>query len=277
MPTATATPPRTTSTPPTRRTWSGTSLPNQVLVLTGRSLRALRDPRMLVMSLLTPMIMLLLFSQVFRSIAHTPGFPTGVNYIDYLLPAILVTTATQAALTSGVGLANDLRNGVLSRFRALPIRMVSVLFARSFYDLTRSAVQLVLLLMAAALLFGYAPGGGILGSAAALALAIAVGWGLGWAFLALGAWLRTVEVMQTVGFVAIFPLMFASSAYVPIASLPGWLQAVAKVNPLTYAIDAARGLALGTPTLGPIAGALLTSAVITVIGSSLAARGIRRP
>ncbi|RKT53029.1 ABC transporter permease [Saccharothrix australiensis] len=264
-----------TTAPPTR--WRGTDFATQVLVLTQRSLRTLvRDPRMVVFSVLQPLIMLTLFSQIFASIADTPGFPRGVSYIDYLMPAILVNTAMQAALQAGVGLVTDMKNGVLARFRSLPIQLGSVLVARSLSDLARTAAQLVLMLLFAVTIFGFTPAGGITGIAAALALALAVGWGLSWVFLAIAAWLRNAELMQTVGFLAMFPLMFASSAYVPVSGLPGWLQAVANVNPLTHAVDAARALALALPVTG-VVGALVTSAALAAVGWAFAVRGFRRP
>lgn len=257
--------------------WRGTDFGTQVLVLTQRSLRTLvNDPRMIVFSILQPLIMLTLFSQIFASIANTPGFPQGVAYIDFLMPAILVNTAMQSALQAGVGLVTDMKNGVLARFRSLPIRPGSVLVARSLSDLVRSAAQLLLMLVFAVAVFGYAPAGGVLGTLAALALALAVGWGLGWIFLAIAAWLRNAELMQTVGFLAMFPLMFASSAYVPITGLPGWLQAIANVNPLTFAVDAARSLALAHPVTG-VVGALVTSAVLAAVGWAVAVKGFKRP
>lgn len=266
----------TTAAPPQTR-WRGTDFGTQVLVLTQRSLRTLvSDPRMIVFSILQPLIMLTLFSQIFASIANTPGFPQGVAYIDFLMPAILVNTAMQSALQAGVGLVTDMKNGVLARFRSLPIRSGSVLVARSLSDLVRTASQLLLMLVFAVVVFGFAPAGGVVGVAAALALALAVGWGLGWIFLAIAAWLRNAELMQTVGFLAMFPLMFASSAYVPVSGLPGWLQAVANVNPLTFAVDAARSLALDQPVSG-VVGALATSAALAAVGWIMAVKGFRRP
>jgi ABC-2 type transport system permease protein len=257
--------------------WRGSSFGTQVLVLTTRSLRALvRDPRLVIFSLLQPLIMLTLFSQIFSSIANTPGFPRGVSYIDYLMPAILVNTAMQSALQVGVGLVTDMKNGVLARFRSLPIRLASVLIARSLSDLVRSAVQLTVMLVLAVAVFGFAPAGGVLGVTGALVLALLVGWGLGWVFLAIASWVRNAELMQTVGFLAMFPLMFASSAYVPISGLPGWLQAFADVNPLTHAVDAARSLALAQPVTG-LVGAVLASVVLAGAGGVLAIRGFRRP
>ena len=264
-------------TAPAPSRWAGSGALTQVQVLTGRSLRALRDPRMLVMSLLQPLIMLTLFSQVFRGIAQTPGFPPGVDYIDYLMPAILVTTASQAAMWSGAGLATDLKNGALARFRTLPISMTSVLVARSLFDLARSAIQLIVLATAATVLYGYSPAGRITGTAAALLIGLAVGAGLSWVFLALASWVRNVELMQMLGFVVIFPLMFASSAFVPVAGLPGWLRVIATANPLTYAIDAARGWALAEPALGSTVGALVAAGLLTVAAGAVAASGVRRP
>ncbi|GDY32335.1 ABC transporter permease [Gandjariella thermophila] len=263
---------------PARSGWHGTGVATQILVLTGRSLRAIiRDPRLIVFNLLQPLVMLALFSQVFSSIAHTPGFPAGVSYINYLMPAIIVTTGIGSALQSGIGLVTDMKSGVLARFRSLPIRLSSVLVARSLADLARSAVQLVIMVLFATVVFGFSPAGGWTGVVAALLLGLVVSWGLAWVFLALGSWLRNAEAMQSVGFLAMFPLMFASSAYVPVSGLPGWLQAVAKVNPLTYAVDAARNLALAMPVGTGVVSALVTSLLLAVLGVAFAVPGFRRP
>ncbi|HEX2419373.1 MAG TPA: ABC transporter permease [Micromonosporaceae bacterium] len=269
----------TRSTPQvvTRRDWEGSSFPRQVWVLTGRSMQALKDRRLLVMSVLQPLIMLALFSQVFKGMAFAPGFPRGVDYIDYLMPAILVTTGSQAAMWAGAGLANDLKNGALARLRTLPISMFSLLTARSVFDAVRNTIQLSTLLLGAVVLFGFNPSGGVPGTLAALGLALIVGWGLSWLFMALGVWVRNLEVMQMIGMVAVFPLMFASNAFAPLESLPGWLQAIAKVNPLSYAINGSRGLALGNLDLSPIFWAVVISCVIALIGAVAAGRGIRKP
>lgn len=258
--------------------WRGSSFPTQVLVLTGRSLRALLgDPRVVIFSLLQPLVMLVLFSQVFGKALMGSVAGQGGTYINYLLPAILVTTGIGAATQSGVGLITDMKNGVLNRFRALPIRLASVLVARSIADLVRTAVQLVVLLLAAVLLFGFSPAGGVLGTLGALGLALLVSWSLGWAFLALASWVRKEEVMQSIGFLAMFPLMFASSAFVPMAALPNWLQLVAEINPLTYAIDASRHLALAMPVGTGVLSAAATSGLVLFLGAAAAVRGFRRP
>ncbi|GAA4857632.1 ABC transporter permease [Saccharopolyspora rosea] len=268
--------PTTDDHPRPARRWRGAGYATQVRVLTGRSLRALlADPRLIVFSLLQPLIMLVLFSQVFgRAMAGSVG---GGSYINYLMPAILVTTGIGAGMSSGVGLITDMKNGVLARFRSLPIRLSSVLLARSLSDLVRTAVQLVVLLVVASAVFGFSPAGGLPGVLSALALALLVSWALAWIFMAIAVWVRKEEVMQTVGFFAMFPLMFGSSAFVPINAMPGWLQVIATINPLTYAVDASRNLSLALPVgTGPLA-AVGTSALLCVVGITFAVRGFRRP
>ena len=258
--------------------WRGTTTMSQIAILTGRSLRSLLgDPKLVIFSVLQPLIMLLLFSQVFSGMANTAGFPEGVSYINYLMPAILVTSGVGAALQSGIGLVSDMKNGVLARFRSLPIGHSSVLVARSLSDLIRTALQLVILLVAAFVLFDFSPAGGVLGVVPAFLLALAVSWALSWIFLAVGAWVRNAESMQTIGFLAMFPLMFASSAFVPLEGLPGWLRVIATINPLTYAVDASRNLALDLPAGGGVAAALAASAGLMVVGIVAAIRGFRRP
>ncbi|MEU2794185.1 ABC transporter permease [Streptomyces sp. NPDC007100] len=268
-------PDRTTAAPG----WRGTGYPQQVLILTGRSVNALlKNPQLVVFSLLQPLITLTLFSQVFGTVLESSTlFPAGVSYINYLMPAILIISGIGAALQSGMGLINDLRNGVLARFRSLPLRSSSVLVARSLADLIRTAAQMLLLLVFATAVFGFAPPGGFLGAVLAALLGLVVSWALTWLFLALAAWLRNSEVMQAVGFLATFPMMFASSAYVPVDGLPGWVQAIAMFNPLTYAVDTARDLTLGDPVGNGILLSLATTAGVLVVCMSLAVKGFQRP
>lgn len=258
--------------------WHGATVGTQILVLTGRSLRAVvSDPRILIFSMLQPLIMLLLFSQVFGAGMGSLVAGQGGSYINYLMPAILVTTGIGSALQSGVGLITDMKNGVLARFRSLPIRLGAVLFARSLADLVRTAAQLVMLLIAATVLFGFSPAGGVLGVLSALVLSLGVNWSLTWVFLAIASWVRKEEAMQSIGFLAMFPLMFASSAFVPLKGLPWWLRAVGNVNPLTYAVNASRNLSLALPVGSGVLSAVAASALIASIGIGFALRGFSRP
>ncbi|MEV7532253.1 ABC transporter permease [Streptomyces hydrogenans] len=265
--------------PAGRRTaplWTGSSLLTQVAVLTGRLLRSLRDPRMLVVSVIQPLIMLALFSQMFRTLADSPYFPQGVRYIDYLLPAILVTSTAQATVWAGVALADDLREGLVGRLRTMPVDLLALLAARSLYAAVRNGLQLVVLVLVGVALFGYRPAGGLLGAFAALLVALIVSWGLSWVFLGLGARVRNPELLQTIGMVVIFPLAFVSSAFVPLAGLPAAARAVATANPLTQAVEAARGLSLGEPSAGWIVAVLLASALLAVGGGIWASYEVRR-
>ncbi|MFC5286656.1 ABC transporter permease [Actinokineospora guangxiensis] len=266
------------ATPPlSRPSWAPSSVLTQVAVLTGRSLRALyRDPRLVVLSLIQPLVLLILFGQVFSAIALVPGFPPGLDYIDFILPALLVTTGLTAGLQSGVAVTTELRNGLIPRFRSMPIRTGSVLAARSFADVLRSASELTAMAVLAALLFGFSPPGGVLGVVGALLVAAVLCWSLGWVFMWFASWLRSPEILQTVGSLATFPLMFASNAFVPVENLPGWLRAFATVNPLSYAISAARGLATGTADLAMLGAAVGSCLVIALIAIPCALRSFRR-
>jgi ABC-2 type transport system permease protein len=259
--------------------WPGSSLWSQIMILTERSLRTLvTDPQIILFGLLQPVVMLFLFTQVFANLGSTPNFPPGITYVDYLVPAVLVDNAVQSSLQSGVGLVEDLKNGVVARLRSLPIQPASLLVARSLSDLVRGGVQGVVILTLSVIVIGYSPHGGALGLVISLLLALMVGCALGWLFLAFGTWLRRAEPMQNISFIALFPLMFASSAYVPVADLPPWLQVVAKVNPLTLAVDATRSVALGSANIGgAVVPAMVICGVITIVGLVFAILGFRRP
>lgn len=259
-------------------TWQGAGAPRQVLVLTLWCLRTLvSDRRVIVFILLQPLIMLVLFTQVFGAIVNPASLPPGMSYVDYLLPAVLLTTGIGPAVAAGSSLVREMDRGALTRFRAMPLGLHWVLVARSLSDLCRVAVQLLVLLAAGTLFFAFTAGGGVLGSLAAFLVALLVVWSLMWIFLALGAWLRSPEIMQSIGFVLMFPLMFASSAFVPLESLPSWLRAVAVVNPMTYAVNAARHLSMGEPVGTSVLLAVGTGAGVLFVAGFLATVGFRRP
>ncbi|MCK1796999.1 ABC transporter permease [Streptomyces sp. XM4193] len=256
----------------------GSSFLAQVRVLTGRSLRAMvTDPGIVLFGLIQPIVILFVLTQVFSKMGMPPNFPEGVSYLDYVLPAILVDNAAQSAMQSGVGLVEDQKNGMVARLRSLPVHPGALLVARSLVGLVRSAVQVLVIMVLAMTVLGYSPHGGLAELALSAGLTLFISFSLGWAFIAAGAWLRRAEPLQNLALIFIFPLMFASSAYVPVADLPTWLQVVANVNPLTYAIDATRALALDMPGLDHAFPAVAICVVITVVGAVAALRGFRRP
>jgi len=252
----------------------------EVAQLTGRNLRKImRQPTLVFFSLAMPIIMLTLFGQVFKSIALTPNFPKGVSYIDYLLPAVLCTTLTQSATSSSTAIATDLESGMIDRFRSMPIQAWTVLLSRNISDVIRGMTQSLIMLVLGLAVFGFRFHGTFTQAVATLAIAVPLSFALNWAFIWIGVAVKKSEVTQIAGMLVTFPLMFASSAYVPIAALPGWLQALAKINPLSYTVDAARGFALGHPDPTAVYKSLIIAAVLAgvcIAGATATYRRIDR-
>ncbi len=256
--------------------WGTSGFGTQVAVLAGRSLRtAFGDYRLVFFGLLQPVVMLLLFSQVFSRIGTLPGVVQYRSYINFLMPATLINIAVTTAMSSGVGVLAEIYTGFVGRLRAMPISMFAVLVARTLSDALRLTVQLTVAVLAAVLFLDFRPSG-IVGIATALGLAVLVGWGLGWVFVAIATWQRKAETMQAISFVVMFPLMFGSSAYMPVAAMPGWLRVLSTVNPLTYAIDATRALTAGTSAGAPLATAVGIVLALALLGAAGAARNFRR-
>lgn len=258
--------------------WRGCSVPLQIHILTARALRALwMDPRLLLVSVASPLIMLLILSQVFTSISETRSFPGGVDYIQFLLPAIMIMGVLQSGMGSGAALCQEIKNGFVHRMRTLPVWPGSVLLGRSASDLLRSLIQLSALSTAAHLLFSFHAPGGAVGVAVAMLIALMTGNCLGWVFIAMACWFRNAEVMQTFSGLMMFALMFGTNAFVPLDGLPDWLRSLSHVNPMTYAITAARGWILGDPDVGVTLYAVLGSVVVALPCALLAVKGFARP
>jgi ABC-2 type transport system permease protein len=212
---------------------------------------------------------------VFSGVGALPGVAAYQGYVNFLVPATLVNIAMTTAMSSGAGLLAEIYGGFTGRLRCLPISLFSVLFARTLADSARLAVQLVVTALASVLFLGFRPAGGVLGLGLALVVTLVVGWCLSWVFVAITTWLRKAETLQAASFVVMFPLMFSSSAYMPLDTMPAWVRVVSAVNPLTYAIDATRALALARPIGWSVPAALVIAAVAAVAGSTLAARTFR--
>jgi ABC transporter DrrB family efflux protein len=216
-------------------------------VVTARNLRHfIRQPDLLTFSTIQPVIFVLLFVYVFGG-AVSRSLPHGAAYVDFLLPGILVQSVTFGATQTAVGLSEDLQRGVVDRFRSMPMARSAVLAGRTVADLVRN-ILIIALMIAVGYLVGFRFHGGAAGALGCIAVVAAFGFALSWIFAFVALTVRGAEAAQTAGFVVIFPLVFASSVFVPVATLPGWLQAFAKINPVTVTADAARSLALlGTP------------------------------
>jgi ABC-2 type transport system ATP-binding protein len=216
-------------------------------VVTGRNLRHfIRQPDLLTFSTIQPVIFVLLFVYVFGG-AVGRSLPHGITYVDFLLPGIFVQSVTFRASQTAVGLSEDLARGVVDRFRSMPMARSAVLAGRTVADLVRN-VLIIGLMIAVGYAVGFRFHGGLAGAVACIAVVTAFGFALSWIFAFVALTVRGAEAAQTAGFVVIFPLVFASSVFVPVATLPHWLQAFANISPVTVTADAARSLALfGTP------------------------------
>jgi ABC transporter DrrB family efflux protein len=218
-------------------------------VVTARNLRHfIRQPELLVFSTIQPIMFVLLFAYVFGG-AVRGSLPGGVTYVDFLLPGIFVQSVAFRATQTAVGLSEDLERGVVDRFRSMPMARSAVLLGRTVADLVRN-VLIIGLMIVVGYVVGFRFHAGLLDALLSVAVVSAFGFALSWIFAFVALTVRGAEAAQSAGFVVIFPLVFASSVFVPVASMPGWLQAFAKVSPVTLTADTARSYALvgGVPS-----------------------------
>ena len=245
---------------------------SDILGVTHRNLlHILRTPELLVFSSIQPIMFVLLFRYVFGGAIATPGG----NYVDYLLPGIFVQTAMFGGASTAVGLAEDLKGGIVDRFRALPMARAAVLAGRTLADLVRNLL-VVFLMVVVGLLVGFRFRGSVGADAAGLALVLLFGYAFSWVFAAVGLLAKDPESAQLAGFLPTFPLVFASSAFVPVKTMPGWLQAFANVQPVSVVINAVRDLVGGAPVGHWALDAILWIVGILAVFGFLAVRQYRR-
>ncbi len=229
------------------------SMLSNVGVITGRNLRRLaRVPTLIALATVQPVLLVALFTYAFGGAVHVPG---NAAYIDYLLPGLLVLAIGFGASQTGVAIAEDLSSGMIDRFRALPIASAAVLAGRVAADAVRN-LFVVALMIGVGSAIGFRFHAGPVAALAAVALAVAVGVAFSWLNALLGLQVRDSESAGLVGLFPVIILTFTSSTLVPVATMPGWLQAFAKVNPITVVVGALRALCLGGPTAAPVAQAL---------------------
>ncbi|WP_438270281.1 ABC transporter permease [Rubellimicrobium arenae] len=217
-------------------------------------------PEQLFDLVMTPIMFTLLFTFVFGgALAGSPG-----EYLQFFLPGILVQTVIFNSVYSGVGLCTDLQKGLFDRFRSLPIWSLAPFAGLMVGDLLRHGIAGGIIL-AIGLLLGYRPEAGLPGVLGAFLLLFAVGFGVGWVFLVIGLLVRTPMTVMTFGFTFIFPLVFASNIMVDPGTMPGWLEAFVRANPVSHVTTALRGLLSGTATAGQVGLALIAPAVLTLL------------
>jgi ABC transporter DrrB family efflux protein len=234
-----------------------------------------RNPQLLVFATVQPVVFVLMFRYVFGGaiLAFWDGHP--VPYVDYLMPGIFVQTVVFGALTTGVGLAEDLHKGLIERFRSLPMARSAVLVGRTLADLVRN-VFVVLLMTCVGFLVGWRITTNVFGLVAGLVLVVAFAYSLSWLFAIVGMTSPDAETAQAVSFPILAPLVFASSAFVPVETMPGWLQAFADHQPVSAVCNAVRALTIGGPTRSYVIQAIAWIVGIVVICAPLAVRKYRR-
>jgi ABC transporter DrrB family efflux protein len=230
-----------------------------------------RIPEALFFSSIQPIMFVLLFRYVFGGAIDIPGF----DYVDFLLPGIFVQTVMFGAIGTAIGLAEDLQKGLIERFRSLPMARSAVLAGRTTADLVRN-VFVVLLMTAVGYLVGFNVHTNVVGYLAAFAMLLAFGYALCWGFAIVGLVAPNSETAQLMSFPILFPFTFASSAFVRVETMPGWLQAFAKHQPVTALVDATRALMLGGPTTRPVLEAAAWTVGLLVVLVPLAVHRYRR-
>ncbi len=223
-------------------------------------LRIVRNPRLLVISAVQPALLLVLFRYVLGGAIHIPG----ASYVDYIVPAVFIEAVMIGGMATAIGLADDLRSGIIDRFRSLPMARSAVLAGRTLADLSRSVFALALM-VGLGLLVGFrfhSAAGGIIGG---LALVLVFGYCFSWVYATIGLVTKDPETAQIAGILPFFVLVFASSAIVPVATMPSWLQPFARHQPVSITIDAVRALLQGEPTHNWVWQSLAWSAGIFVV------------
>lgn len=276
----------TPSAPTRKRPLVGWAIHDGLVVSRRNLIQTVRVPELLFFSLVQPVMFVLLFAYVFGGAIPIPGTnPADATeaYRSYLMPGIFGQTVAFAAAASAVGLAEDMRRGIIDRFRSLPMSHGAVLFGRTLADAVRQILVLTVLSITG-FLVGWRITGGVVDAIAAYLLLLLFAYAIAWVGATIGLSSPNPEVASTAGLIWLFPLTFLSNAFVPISSMPSWLQAVAAYNPISTLVLATREL-FGNPTgpqpdYWPLQHAalytLLSCVVIIAVFSVLASRAFSR-
>jgi ABC transporter DrrB family efflux protein len=247
-------------------------LVTDTLIVAERNLvRLPRAPELLLAFTVQPVMFVLLFVYVFGGAITTPGY----SYVDYLIPGILVQNIAFGGFVTAVGLNEDLHKGLIDRFRSLPMARAAVLAGRTLADVVTNALSVGVLIVTG-LIIGFTFHAGALEIFGGVGLLLLFGYAFSWVFAFVGLLVSSPEAANSLGFIAVFPLTFVSSAFVPVASMPAALRWFADVNPFTIVVDAMRALWLGAPAGNDVWGAAVWSLAIIAVFSPLAVARYRR-
>jgi ABC transporter DrrB family efflux protein len=245
---------------------------SDTLVLAKRSvLRIRRQPDLLVGFTVQPVMFVLLFVYVLGGAIQTPGY----DYVDFLMPGIMVQSVAFGGFVTALGLSEDLKKGLIDRFRSLPMTSAALLTGRTLADVVTNVVQLIVMITVGLLVgFSFSTNAGDI--VAGIVLLILIGYSFSWIFAFLGLTASSPEAANAYGFIVIFPLTFVSSAFVPVDSMPSWLQPFAEHNPVTTMVNATRALFLGTPAGNDVWVALAWVIGLTLVFGALSVWKYRR-
>ncbi|MGO8870943.1 MAG: ABC transporter permease [Acidimicrobiales bacterium] len=244
---------------------------SDTLTITKRNLLAVtRIPEALFFSTVQPIMFVLLFRYVFGGAISTPG----TSYVNYLMPGIFVQTVAFGAVSTSIGLAEDLQKGLIERFRALPMARSAVLTGRTTADLVRN-VFVVIIMTGVGFLVGFRPTTGVILYLAGVLLILLFAYSLSWGFAVIGLSAPNSETAQVMSFPLLFPLTFASSAFVPVDKMPSWLQGFATYQPVSVTVSACRALMLGGPTATWVIQAVAWTVGFLIVLMPLASRRYR--
>jgi ABC transporter DrrB family efflux protein len=246
---------------------------SDTFVLAGRNLKRIpRQPDLLIAYTIQPVMFVLLFVYVFGGAIQTPGF----DYVDFLMPGIIVQSIAFGGFVTALGLSEDVQKGLIDRFRSLPMSRAAVLTGRTFSDVLLNILSLAVLLAV-----GFVAGFNFQNTTApevllGIVLLLILGYAFSWIFALVGLFSSSPETANSIGFTAIFPLTFASSCFVPVESMPDGLEQFAAANPFTTVSDAVRSLWLGTPANTDVWMSFIWCAVLIAVFAPLAVSRYRR-
>jgi ABC-2 type transport system permease protein len=247
-------------------------LVTDTLIIAERNLLRLpRAPELLIGFTIQPIMFVLLFRYVFGGAIQTPGY----SYVDYLIPGIIVQNTAFGGFATALGLNEDVRKGLIDRFRSLPMSRAAVLGGRTLSDIATNMLSITILLITGVII-GFSFQTSFPEAIAGVALLLLFGYSFSWFLAFVGLLAKSSETVNSIGFIAVFPLTFISSAFVPVESMPSGLQQFAEVNPFTIIVDAIRHLWLGAPADNYVWGSVVWSLVIVAVFAPLAVARYRR-
>ena len=244
----------------------------QTMIMAWRALKKMRrNPEQFFDVTIQPLLFTAMFAYLFG------GAISGNvhSYLPLLIPGIVGQTVLTTCMATGVTLREDMDKGVFDRFKALPMARIAPLAGPMVADLVRYLIASGLTFVMGVIV-GYRPGGGVPGVLGAIVLAVFTGWAIAWIFTWIGTIAKSARSVQGMSMLILFPATFLSNAFVPVTSLPGWLQAFVKVNPVSHLVSATRDLANRGVISGEVGWTLLAGLVVIAIFAPLSVRSYRK-